>query len=359
MIQKRMKKALKIAIWILAVLILFFAALNIFLRVFGRAIIVSQIEKNLKAEVKLASLQIGLPLSITLNGLEIRGLIKADKISFSPSLLAMMAGKIVLGNLRVTKPRITILKESDGSFNFPIKPSGGQAPPILLTALKIDNGRLDFIDKKISSEDYRITVDKINVDIAKVMFPPASLYTNFDVSAVLLNMAGSPAGDISLLGWIDFGPKNMDGELKLENADFSSLAPYFKGAFAVKELLSARLNFNANLKAVNNDLTAKCRAEFITGTKQESVSSGSRAVSNILSLFSDRLGKINFDFTINTKLDNPRIDSLNVLGNIGHAAVESIANQSPEKVVERVKDTVEQFKDLGKGFKDVFKKKEE
>ena len=357
-----MKKLAKGVIWAAGIILVIFLLAAAVFATFGKAIVVSQIEKNLKVKAALGRAILSFPLSVTLDKLEIQGLLKADSVSLSPSVLGFLAGKIVLNELKIINPEITISRGNDGKLNLPQLEAKGKQPPLLLAGLKIQNGTAVFRDKKIApeGEGYRLVVKDINVSISKITFPPTSLYTNFAVSASLDDNENRPSGKALASGWIDFRPKDMDGKIKLSDIPVAALAPYLGNMFPVKRFLSAKLNFSAELKAKNNDLTAKCHAEFISEPKKvDSVEPGGDLVPDLVNLFSDTSGKITFDFTIPTKLDNPRFDLINLKGIIGQAAAHNIASQPPENVVEKVKDIAEQFKDIGKDLKDIFKKKEE
>ena len=355
-----MKKLAKGVIWAAGtILVIFLLAAAVF-AIFGKAVIVGQIEKNLKVKVTMEKAILSFPLSVTLGKLEIQDLLKADSISLSPSILGFLAGKIVLNELKIINPEITISRGNDGKLNLPQLEAKGKQPPLLLAGLKIKNGTAVFRDKKITPEGCRVVIKDINVRISKIAFPPTSLYTNFAVSASLADNENRPSGKALASGWIDFGPKNMDGKIELSDIAVAALAPYFGNMFAVKRFLSAKLNFKADLKAENNDLLAKCHAEFVSEPKKMNSSEpGGDLIPGLVNLFSDTSGKITFDFIIPTKLDNPRLDLINLKGIIGQAAAQNIASQPPENVVEKVKSTVEEFKELGKGLKDLFKKKEE
>lgn len=355
-----MKNPAKSILWILGIIGAIFVLLSAVFAIFGKSIIVDQVEKNLKVKASLEKARLGFPLSVSLSRFEIENLIKADYISLSPSILGFLAGKIVLNELKAINPEITLVKDSDGKLNLPQLEAKGKQPPVLLAGLKIRNGRVVFIDKKINSEGYKVTVRDINIHISKITLPPTSLYTNFSLSAVLADNENRPSGRAIASGWIDFGPKNMDGKIELSDIDVASLAPYFQHMIPVKKFLSARLNFTADLKAENNDLTARCHAEFISSPREaEDAGPQGDLIPDILNLFSDTSGKIVFDFPIHTKLDNPKIDFISLKGNIGQAAVQNITSQPAENVVEKIKDVADQFKDIGKNLKDIFKKKEE
>jgi hypothetical protein len=358
-----MKKMQKRITWILLILAALYLLLNAALLAFGKAIIISQIEKNLKTKVSLEKVTFGLPLSINVDKLNIEGLLKADSISVSPSILGFLAGRIVLSDLKLIQPEITLTKSADGELNLPQFAAKGKQPPFLLVGLKIKDGKFIFVDKKLDPDGYRVVVDKINLNISKVAFPPTSLYANFKASAVLVNGANKPAGQAAASGWIDFGPKNMDGKFELKDVEAAVLAPYYKNIVPGKKLGSAKLNFSADLKAKSNDLLAKCHLEFsnVAYEKEAEEQDKKQTIdifSEALGIFSDASGKLTFDFSINTKLDNPRLDLINLKGSIAQAAVQNIAGQPSEDVIEKVKETAKKFKELGKGLKDIFKKEE-
>ena len=358
-----MKKMQKRITWILTIIAAFYLLLNAALLAFGKAIIISQIEKNLKTKASLERVTFGLPLSINIDKLNIDGLLKADSISVSPSILGFLAGRIVLSNLKLMRPEITLIKSAEGRLNLPRFAAKGKQPPILLAGLRIKEGKFIFVDKKLDPNGYRVVVDNINVNISRIAFPPASLYANFEASAVLVNGASQPAGQAAASGWIDFGPKNMDGKFELRDVEAAVLAPYYKNIVPGKKLYSAKLNFTADLKAKSNDLLVKCRLEFsnLVYEKEAEEQDKKQTIdifSEALGIFSDTSGKLTFDFSINTKLDNPRLDLINLKGSIAQAAAQNIASQPPEDVIERVKETAKKFKEFGKGLKDIFKKEE-
>lgn len=364
-----MKKMQKRITWILVIIAALYLLLNAVLLVFGKAIIISQIEKNLKTKTALESVSFGFPLSITMNKLNIDGLLKADSISVSPSILGFLAGRIVLNSLKMVRPEITLIKSAEGKLNLPRFAAKGKQPPFLLAGLKIRNGKFIFVDKKLDPDGYRVVVDNINVHISKVAFPPTSLYANFEASAVLVNGADKspegdkPAGKALASGWIDFGPKNMDGKFELKDVEAAVLAPYYRNIVPGRKLHSAKLNFSADLKAKSNDLLVKCRLEFSNLLYEKEAEEQDKEQSvdifrEALGIFSDTSGKLTFDFSVNTKLDNPRLDLINLKGSIAQAAVQNIASQPPEDVIEKVKETAKKFKEFGKGLKDIFKKEE-
>lgn len=349
--------------WIAIIIAAFYLAGNLAVMFFGNSILSGQIEKNLKLKGKAESLSLGFPFTINIKNLEIENLFRAERIYVSPSILGFLTGRIVLNRLGIIRPEITIIRNRDKTSNLPVLEKKGKQPPVLLAGLSVKDGKFVFIDKRIDPGGYRVAVSGINADISKVAFPPTSLYTTFKLSAYMADKDNKPAGDISAGGWIDFGPKDMDGKIEFKNIDALLLAPYYRAIISTEKLRSAQLNFTSDLKAKNNDLVAKCHAEFANIDYEKPVPVEGQEqkidlVPSILNIFSDASGKAVFDFTIRTKLDNPRIDTVSLKEQAVKSAVKNVAAQPVEMIIDKAKEVAEQFKEIGKSIEDIFKKKE-
>ncbi len=357
-----MKKLIKKIFLIVIILAVTYFLLNIFIATAGKNIAASLIEKNFNRKTSLKSLNIGFPLSINIGGLEIENFLKAPSISVSPNILGFFFGKIVLGGVQVTKPLITIEKKQDGSLDIPLLAAGsGKPAQIFLTGLKVAKGKFIFTDKSFISEGFRVFIDDINIDINKAVLPLTSLNTKFNLSAMLVNAGSEPKGKATASGWIDFGPKNMEGNFELKDIEINYIEPYCKNLFFIKISPLAKLNFTSEAKAKNNDLLAKCRMEISSlvpvkskGEEVKEPASIADLFSSAVDIFSDSSGNQVFNFTIKTKLDNPRFD---FQGTIAQGITQNIT-ANPENTIEKVKKAAEQFKDFGKNFEDIFKNKE-
>lgn len=356
-----MKKIKKIIIWVLAAGLIVFIALSIIVSLFAKEIVISQIEKNLKMEASLDSIGLRFPFFISLHNLKIGGLFTAENISFYPQLLGFLSGKVVLGGLTLLNPVINLEQSQDGRLNLPKFEQKVKPMPVFATGLRIKNGRFIFIDRKIAPQGHKTGVDKINVNVSKVIFPLASLNARFKCDAEVVDGQSRVLGTINFSGWLDFIKKDMDAVLELVDLDAVHFYPYFEDFLADRKLVSARFNFKSQLKAENNDLTAVCnlRVSDLAYAKEEE-QSGGEVLSfdlggNVLDFLSDKQGNLNLDFTIKTKLDNPKIRITDLKGVILSAAVRNLSQAAPQDVIEKVSDTVEQFKDLGKKMKEMFK----
>ena len=158
-------------------------------------------------------------------------------------------------------------------------------------------------------------------------------------------------------GWINLARKDMLATVKVNNLDGTYLHPYYQ-KFSSKKLKSADINFQSDLNAKNNELTADCYLEInnlafekVAGEELESI-----GIFDIISGgFSDKSRDINLDFTIRTKLDNPKIDSAQIRGIVIDKIFEETITQSVEQITGGSSDISGQVEEIGKELKNVFK----
>ena len=323
-----MKSINKAIIWALLIILTVFISCSIAVALFGKKIVISRIEENLKTKASLGGISLGLPFTLNLTNLEVGNLFKAERISANPDILGFLAGKTVLNRL------------------------------------VIKNGEFIFSDKKLSPEGFKIIIGNINAYFSKVMLPYAALNTELKLYANIMDVNARIIGGVDALGWIDFGAKDMDATLQIKNLDVTYFAPYYGDFISNRKLLSAKLNLTSLLKATNNDLTiaSSLKLSDLVYAKEEPPREGEPAapdlVKNTLELFSDAKGNLSLDFSINTKLDNPGISISEFKRAILNAAVKNLSHQPPEALIEKVTNTLGQFKDFRKELKNIFKKKE-
>ena len=357
-----MKKLNKILLWIVAMLLSIFILVNIALTVFAKQIVVKQIEQNLKLRSTLASINLSLPFSINLNNLTVGDLFQASRVSISPNILGFFAGKIVLNGLTLVNPVINLEESGDGSLNLPRLGQKVKQPPLYLMGLKIINGRVNFSDKKIDPAGYKVILAGINAHISKVILPLTSLKANFEASLDVLEPGNKILGSILFSGWLDFGPKDMDGVLTIKDLDLTYFSPYYGNFISKKKLLQAVLNLDTTFKSKNNNLAilTDLKLSNLVYAQEKQVEGQPLEIDftkNALDFFTDSKGNLNLEFNINTKLDNPGLSAEQCKKIILKAATKNISHQSPEELMKKVNNNLEQFKAIGKSLESIFKKK--
>jgi len=351
-------KKIKVFFWIFAVLLTLFIIASILVGVYAPKIVEDQIRQNLKVKTSLGKISLSLPFVVTLEKLEIGDLASIKKISFSPNLVALIFGKVVIHGLTITEPVINLVEAQDGTLNLPVLEQKGKPPEIYPTSLNLRDGKIIFTDRKVSPSGYQVIVSKLNIKISKVSLPITSLATNFDLSCQLDTPAGKAFGEINFSGWLDYLAKDMDAKLEVKNLDLTNFSPYYGNFISNKKILSANLNLGSTFKAKNNDLNiiTDLNLANLVYEKTEEQQLGLELAKNTLDLFTDANGNLHLLFNIDTKLDNPSITQDKLKKIILKAAMRNLSSQSPEQLVDKVGKVIDQYKNIGKELKSIFGK---
>lgn len=352
-----MKTKFKVIIFIFAVLLVIFLLASILVGVYAPRIIEQQIQQNLKLKSSLGKVSLSLPFTITLERLEIGDLASIKKVSLSPSLIALLFGKIVIHGLNVVEPVISLEQSADGRLNLPALEQKGKPPAVYLTSLRVENGKVIFTDRKVTPAGFQVIVDKLNVKVAKVSMPITSLATNFQISAQLLNSQGVVFGNIVFGGWLDYLAKDIDAKLQITNMDITNLSPYYGNFISNKKLSCAILDLNSVFKAQNNDLrvTTDFNLSKLTYEQAQEPQPELELMKDSLDLFTDSQGNLHLEFTIDTKLDNPSLSPEKLRKIILKAAMKNLTSQSPQQLIDKVTNVIDKYKDIGKQLKGIFK----
>ncbi|MDD5512482.1 MAG: DUF748 domain-containing protein [Candidatus Omnitrophica bacterium] len=358
-----MKKFIKVLIWLLVIFLAFFAAAGILLAVHGKRIVTSRMEETLKMPVKLDSIGLRLPFSVRVVNLQVGDLAKAKEISFTPQLLGLLAGKLVISDLQLEGPQFNLVKYPDGTLNLPVLASQS-GPQLILTGLAINNGRFSYLDQSIRQEALETVMHKIDLRINKAFFPLTSLNAKINFSGELIDPQEKPLGGASAEGWIDFRAKDMDLTFKVNDLDITYFSAYYGDFISEKKLSSAKLNLLSLFKAKNNALAinSDLRLTDLVYTQEDEAQEAELPTLDFtkktLDLFADANGNIQLNFTINTLFDRPQVSIAELKKAILQAAVQNLANQPTDQLINKISNMVEDFENFGRQMKDIFKNKE-
>jgi len=353
-----MKKKFKVLFLILAIFLVLFVIAGILVGAYAPKIVEDQIRQNLKVKASLGKISLSLPFTITLEKLEIGNLASIKRVSFSPNLISLLFGKVVIHGLTITEPVINLEQDANGKLNLPVLEQKGKPPAIYLASLKVRNGKIIFTDRKVSEPGYQLLVDKLNISVSKVLLPVTSLAANFKISARLSNPSLKPFGSIAFSGWLDLPAKNMDAELEVKDMDITNFSPYYGNFISNKKLLSAKLNLLSTFKAKNNDLriiTDFDLSDLVYAPEEDELAPPD-LMKNTLDLFTDKNGNLRLKFDIDTKLDNPALSPDKLKKIILKAAMGNLSSQSPDELVDKVTNIIDKYKDFGKELKEIFGK---
>lgn len=115
-----MRTKFKVIIWVFALFLVIFLIANIFIAAYAPRIIQQQIQQNLKVKASLRKVSLTFPFTINLEKLEITDLASVKRVSFSPNIVALLFGKIVIHGLNIVDPVINLVQSADGKLNLPV-----------------------------------------------------------------------------------------------------------------------------------------------------------------------------------------------------------------------------------------------
>ena len=353
-----MKKKFKVIIWIFVFLLVIFLVASILVAVYAPRIVEQQIQQNLNLKTSLGQISLSAPFTVNIERLEIGDLASIKEVSFSPNLIGLLFGKIVIQGLNLVEPLIHLEQSADGKLNLPVFKQKGKPPAVYLTSLRVQNGKIIFTDRKVRPEGFQVIVNKLNVKVAKVSLPITSLATNFEISAELVNSGGKAFGNIVFGGWLDYLAKDMDANLEVKDLDVVNLAPYYGNFISNKKLTRAMLNLNSAFKGQNNILrvTTDFNLSKIAYEETQQAAPELELMKNALDLFTDADGNLHLEFVIDTKLDNPALSQEKLKSVILKAVRNNLAHQSPQQLVDKLANILDKYKGMGKELKSIFGK---
>ncbi len=195
----------------------------------------------LKREVRLGDIDVSLLSGITLKDLAVQeksgaeSFVVADQIVLKYQLWPLLFMRVVIDEARLDNPRIRIVRNADGSFNFSDLAGGGEetattppaegkgdAPPVdlLVSRIGISGGELNYADYMINKEPpYRYTLSDLNLAVRDLSLSSAF---PFEVSARVNGSTFAVDGQASV------AEKTGSATVKLSNLDVTAFAPYFR-----------------------------------------------------------------------------------------------------------------------------------
>ena len=361
-------------VFIICLAILFILAYGIF-QLKGEDIVAAKLKESFSREVSIKDVSLSFPLIVKIKELNIENFASVDYLSASASALGLLTGRIILNNVTLQNPHLSIERFRDGSFNFPVKknkpkskPKGKASSelkknaPLILLSIDITDGELVFKDRKSGIDNFAINIKDLNLHISKASFMPSDLKIKFDVSGNMYAFNLEKTGVFNTRGWVDLKQKNMDGTLDVEGGDCIIIVPYLT-FISSERFKEGRFNIHSTLKAKNNNLTISTELELEDLAKavlaDESKEKGIMDIveGKVFDFLRDEQDKVTVEFTYRTKLDNPLGGSLDTRSLMENVIQDKILKPlTEENGLEKIKKIGGSFKDIGEIFKEKFKK---
>ncbi|MFC1709756.1 DUF748 domain-containing protein [Candidatus Omnitrophota bacterium] len=362
-----MKILKKILIISLILLVVIYLGACVFVWVSGKALVSLKADEKAGLEVSIGSMYIIPPYSLAINRLEIKDLLSIEKIIIEPSIVGLLAGKFGLNKVVFSKPILSLVRTEGSQYNVrevadnikskrTATQSKGKVDFFIKEAI-IEDGEINFYDK---SADLSLGIKPLNISVITSL---KDFKTRINLESRVVSKAEKDIGDVSLNGWLNFLKKDMDAKFDLSDVDVVYFSPYFKKF--LRNVKSGKLQFSADLVSDDNDLTIDCHLEtqdlgfsdeesLVSDTEEDKFALLGNLSGIVLDTFMGPSGGGVYDFSIKTKFDRPRVESLKFHGNIFQEPIKNIFKKGPQEGVEAIKKIGKDFEAVGKEFKQQF-----
>lgn len=305
--------------------------MHLYVHLKGKAFLVKKLQDVFKREVTVRSLKVHSPFNIIVKKIEVKDLFKIEKAFVVGGAIDIFRKDFILFKLRLdglevnlatprkavaatpaesTPPAVAVTAASAPSIHFPFA-------QLYIKQLIINNGVFNFTDTNAAENGVKITVKDLNINVENINFPiRSSNIINFTLKGKMPWQEGSQEGKIEAEGWLNLFKKDMLATLKIEDIDGIYLYPYYSQWVDLEKsrIEKAKLQFSANLRSLNNDLSGECNLEltdvvFTPRPPEQEQEKAERIAVAVLGKLSEMdQGRYVLTFPIKTKMDRPEFN---------------------------------------------------
>lgn len=389
-------KARKAMLWAAGIIVILLLIIQFTVPAIVKRIVVREARKILNTEVSLESLDLNiLNGSVNLRQLTIKNpghftgeeIFKVNEIHANVALIPLLAGEVVVQEVALHSPQVTIIRREDGLTNAKIllenlekaqgkeektapkpKEEKKKMPSICIQKTLIKEGQLRFIDYQSQTPPARASIDNIDLVVENIITPTSSdkkVLTTVNLSAIIPTQI---PGNIKLKGQGDFLSEKIDFDLNtiIKSLYLPYLAPFYtpKSPVIVEDGV---IDLNSRARCKKNQLNAiqKVKIEkfkLIPGKSGYRETLFGLPVNTVISFFTETGGKLDFDFKVSGDISNPQFHLRPVIKEITARSMEDrikkgldIFQESKKILKEGDTEIEEKMKDLGREIKELFK----
>jgi len=260
------RKFLRIIFTLLALIVIPYAALYVYVNEQGKDLLVNALSKKLDTKVELDTFSFSFPFRVTLVDLKVEGL-QANQIVADLGFSNFFTSTYVLHKLYLNGCTYTITDENVSAFVPPSLPepvqtvsnAGFVVSPEAAAGIKIKELWLKDCNVvlKLEKAEPPLILKLVNISgrIDDLEYPDLDKFYADIYSGISIN--GFSQDDVLFLkGWIDWPNKNMDISFKVDTINYFMLDPYYPPFWKTSnlELKTAFMTVDSKLTAQNDDL---------------------------------------------------------------------------------------------------------
>ncbi len=303
-------------------LILFFVAATIYVRIYGKSLVEEALNVSLKRNVVLRKATYHFPLGFRAYNVQIAQsleggeLLKIKKVIAQLSSDAIFERKFSFDLVFLIEPSLVVKgaknssdnKQGQAESSVPEKsegliPAGVESEnkeiEVSIKKLIVRKGYLQYEDG-ITEKGFSFDLEDVQLKAEQLVFPLKPGKTGFDMSARLAKKGNPLSGShVTGSGWIDALNKNMEAKVEVIEAD-------------------GKIGLTADALSLNNDMEVKGDINIqnlLWGVNRPS--SDASAVNDlVLNALSSSGVEIGASFAFKAKMDNFRVGKISFSGNV-------------------------------------------
>jgi len=236
------------------------------------------------------------------------------------NMLGLLQQKNVISDVTLDTPLLFLEINKNGEVIFPWpsrdmdpakagsqrKPSDKTATSFLINKFEIEDGALDYLDRKISATPVLIQLKEIDATLRNVSMPPDNRISSYKLNAAVSGK--TKKGSISSIGAVNLITKDTKAQLIIRDLDLTLLRPYYEKKGDV-EVTQGLLSLDSEIAIKNSRINTTGK---ITIRDLQFKQSGGRFLGlpllAVMKLLKDSNNQIVLDFTINGDLKNPKFN---------------------------------------------------
>lgn len=239
-------------------------------------------------------------------------------LNMSADLLGLLQRKNGISKVSLDSPFLFIEIDRAGKVVFPLppqdkdsarpkakgRPSDTSGNAFLIRKLDIEDGSLDYLDRKVPAAPVLIQLKEIEASLRDISVPPVNRASSYKLKAAVAGR--TKKGSISSIGAVNLATKDTKAQLTIRDLDLTLLRPYYEKKGDV-EVTRGLLSLDADITIRNNRINA---AGTITISELLFKESGGRFLGlplvGVMKLLKDGKDRIVLDFRIEGDLKNPQ-----------------------------------------------------
>ncbi len=305
----------------------------------AKDLIATQIQQQLHRESFVGSIGVRFPLRLVITDFKVfeaaprqqELFLAAREISVMPSVTSLLAGRVVLHEVVLTEPSVTLERLPGGQLNCSdllpasaIQPTaGGEAgqpssslPPAI--RLVVQRGTIRWIDRAVVGDPVTIQLRDLSLRVAAA--PRGLSAVKIDASLdARIESVGAP-GRLSGRGWYEYPDRNLEAQVRLSGLDIATALPYL-GAQASRLVQQGILDAGVSATAERNQLKARCELRGHEVALVSGATSGGDFFSSMLSGMASG-GEVALDLDVTGQLDQPQTWQMQLSGDFMRKALE-------------------------------------